>query len=79
VFALIYPRGFVIALGYAAIFVAILEILLPSSMIYKLRKNNAQKSIYKSFWGHPTLLALIFIAGIAVILCQILVAVHVIT
>ena len=37
IFAVFYPQGFILALGYAAIFVAILEIILPSLMVHKLR------------------------------------------
>lgn len=40
VFALFYPKGFIIALGYAAIFMAILEIIFPALMAYKLQKQN---------------------------------------
>jgi tyrosine-specific transport protein len=36
-FALFYPQGFIMALGYAAIALAVLAILLPTVMVYKVR------------------------------------------
>jgi len=41
IFALYYPKGFIIALGYAAIFEAILVVILPALMAYKLRAQDA--------------------------------------
>lgn len=40
VFELIYPNGFMLALNYAGIFVAVLNGLLPVVMSYKLRKKR---------------------------------------
>lgn len=39
-FALFYPQGFIMALGYAAIALAVLAILLPTVMVYKVRFNQ---------------------------------------
>jgi aromatic amino acid transport protein len=66
IFALCYPKGFVIALGYAAIFVAILEIVLPALMVYKLRKSTKLSSPYHTFGG-TFLLFIILIAGVLLI------------
>ncbi|WP_261904295.1 aromatic amino acid transport family protein [Vibrio fortis] len=43
-FALFYPQGFIMALGYAAIALAVLAILLPTIMVYKVRFTQEQKS-----------------------------------
>ena len=40
IFAVYYPRGFVIALSYASIFVAILLITLPAMMAWKARQKK---------------------------------------
>ena len=50
IFAVFYPNGFVMALGYASIFVAILLIGLPALMAWEIRsksqKNNRFSKIY---------------------------------
>jgi tyrosine-specific transport protein len=71
IFALFYPKGFMLALGNAAIFVAILEIILPVLMIYKLRKDKSLNSTYR-VWGGTTLLVLVFIVGVVIIALQIM-------
>lgn len=71
IFAFYFPHGFVLALEYAAIFVAIITVILPALMAYKLRKNTQLKSPYRVFGGNA-LLFLIIIAGCAVIIFQIL-------
>lgn len=47
IFAIFYPQGFILALGYASIFVAILTIIFPALMTYVSRKN-ARKHIQQS-------------------------------
>lgn len=68
-FALFYPKGFIFALGYAAIFVAILEVLLPAAMVYRLRKTRAQKP-YQVMGGNA-LLVFIGLCGCVIIAAQI--------
>lgn len=68
--ALVAPNGFIHALGYAAIFVAILEVLLPAAMAYRLRKSYTTRPY--TLWGGNTLLGIIFIAGIGIIACQLM-------
>ena len=43
-FALFYPQGFIMALGYAAIALVILAIFLPVIMVWKQRNSTSQKS-----------------------------------
>jgi len=74
-FALFYPQGFVIALGYAAICVAILEIILPSLMLYKLRRHQKLQSTYRLNINNVGLLLIIFL-GITIIAIQILASIH---
>ncbi|MDW5415078.1 aromatic amino acid transport family protein [Iodobacter sp. CM08] len=49
VFAWIYPEGFVLALGAAAIFLSILAILFPALALYKLRSQ----ATYRTDWRVP--------------------------
>lgn len=74
-FAIFYPKGFILALGYAAIFVAVLEIILPAMMVYQLRKSKTLKSPSRAFGGNILLTMVIFI-GIALIICQLLSIIH---
>lgn len=64
VFALFYPKGFVTALGFAAIALSILALLLPSAMAFKSRLKNARQ--YQVKGGAPALF-IVFICGIIVI------------
>ncbi|MCC8374957.1 MULTISPECIES: tyrosine transporter TyrP [Photorhabdus] len=68
IFALFYPKGFVMALGYAAIALSILALVLPSLLAYKSRQQNERR--YRVPGGKPVLL-LVFTCGIAVIAIQI--------
>ncbi|RAX14388.1 tyrosine transporter TyrP [Photorhabdus bodei] len=68
IFALFYPKGFVMALGYAAIALSILALVLPSLLAYKSRQQNELR--YRVPGGKPVLL-LVFTCGIAVIAIQI--------
>ncbi len=68
IFALFYPKGFVMALGYAAVALSILALLLPSLLAYKSRQQNERR--YRVPGGKPILL-LVFACGVAVIAIQI--------
>ncbi|MFB9996233.1 MULTISPECIES: tyrosine transporter TyrP [Providencia] len=67
IFALFYPKGFVMALGYAAIALSVLALLLPSAMALKSRHANPRK--YQVLGGTPALF-IVFLCGIAVITIQ---------
>ncbi len=69
--ALLCRKGFVIAINYAAIFVAFLCIVLPAMMAYKVRKNQAMQSPYKVKGGN-IMLSTVFLSGIIFILLAIL-------
>ncbi|MGL6026030.1 MAG: aromatic amino acid transport family protein [Vibrio sp.] len=55
VFALFYPQGFIMALGYAAIALAILAIFLPLAMVIKVRQQ-ASSTDYQVNGGNVALL-----------------------
>jgi tyrosine-specific transport protein len=66
IFALFYPKGFTLALNYAAIFVAIIALILPSLMICRLRNSKVLKSSYRMF-GCNIVFVLVFISGIVLV------------
>lgn len=70
-FALFYPQGFIMALGYAAIALAILAIFLPVVMIMKTRANN-QAAAYQVAGGR---LGIVFcsVSGLFIVLAQCLI------
>jgi len=67
-FALFYPRGFVMALGYAGVALAMLALLIPSLLAWQSRKHTPQ-SDYRVRGGKPALLLVLF-CGVAVIAIQ---------
>lgn len=72
-FALFYPEGFIMALGYAAIALAVLAILLPAAMVLKSRKEYRDARFYRVKGGDS---AVIFVSviGVLVILAQLCVS-----
>ncbi|NBD00985.1 tyrosine transporter TyrP [Atlantibacter hermannii] len=72
VFALFYPQGFVMALGYAGVALAILALIIPSLLVWKSRQQHSGAA-YRVMGGTP-LLALIFACGIGIIVIQALIA-----
>ncbi len=71
VFALFYPQGFVMALGYAGVALAILALIIPSLLVWKSRQQHRVAG-YRVTGGTP-LLALIFLSGIGIIIIQALI------
>ncbi|MFU0893196.1 aromatic amino acid transport family protein, partial [Kluyvera sichuanensis] len=67
-FALFYPRGFVMALGYAGVALAVLALIIPSLLTMQSRKHHPEGG-YRVAGGKPVLW-LVFTCGIAVILIQ---------
>jgi tyrosine-specific transport protein len=70
-FALYYPQGFRLALGFAGIFVAITCIILPALFAWRVRKNPALSSPYRVPGGTP-LLIMVSLCGIAVIAFEVM-------
>ncbi|WP_434776960.1 tyrosine transporter TyrP [Neisseria sp. Ec49-e6-T10] len=63
-FALFYPQGFQIALGYASIALSILALLLPTMLVWQTRKQHTNG--YRVPGGTP-LLFLVFCFGLTII------------
>lgn len=66
-FALLYPKGFVFALGFAAIALAVLSLLLPALLVQQTRKQHSQG--YRVMGGQLGLL-MVFMLGVAIIVIQ---------
>nr|WP_256492231.1 aromatic amino acid transport family protein [Endozoicomonas sp. SCSIO W0465] len=69
VIAIMFPDGFVPALGYAAIALVILGILLPTAMVYVLRKDPAYENPFRAPGG-TMLMSSCFVFGCIIILSQ---------
>lgn len=74
-FVFLYPKGFVLALGYSSIFVAILALILPPLMVRNLRKKNKEQ-IYRT-WQTTPILWLLVLLGIGFAVVQILSSFHI--
>lgn len=66
VFVIFYPQGFVLALGYASIFVALLLIILPVFMVWKIRNETKKHTAFKKI-----VLVIVALAGAGIIALQI--------
>ena len=68
IFALLFPSSFILALGYAGVFVAILYGILPSLIVWKTRYHAQTQSSapYRFPAGRYTLVALMIIAVIVI-------------
>ncbi|RSD28322.1 aromatic amino acid transport family protein [Vibrio pectenicida] len=71
-FALFYPQGFIMALGYAAISLAILAIFLPILMVKKARVIDNSQASYQVMGGNLGLLVSGTV-GVVIITAQILI------
>lgn len=72
-FALFYPKGFMMALGYAAIALAILAIFLPTAMVYKMRQSKQAVGQYR-VRGGKAMLSFTAMFGVLIVGIQILIA-----
>lgn len=67
-FALFYPKGFIFALGFAAIALAVLSLLLPALLVRQTRKQHTGG--YQVYGGQFGLL-LVFVLGLGIIAIQV--------
>ena len=74
-FSLFYPQGFVIALGYAGVALAVLALLLPALLVWQSRKNSPAGA-YRVPGGKPAL-CLILLCGVGIIAIQAAIALDV--
>jgi len=65
-YALIYPHGFIIALGYAGIFVVILLCIMPAAMAWRGRARQKQR-VYQTIGGKLPLLVVVLFAAIVIV------------
>lgn len=72
-FALFYPQGFIMALGYAAIALAVLAILLPVAMVMRSRALNQDKQAFTVSGGTPALMVTLA-AGVVIIAVQVMIS-----
>ncbi|WP_434137358.1 tyrosine transporter TyrP [Photobacterium leiognathi] len=71
-FAIFYPQGFIMALGYAAIALVILAIFLPVAMVRSQRKKHKSENIMPSYMvrGGNLALLIVTLAGVLIISAQ---------
>ncbi len=67
-FAILYPQGFLVAIQYASIPLAILILILPALMVYNLRKNRELKSPYRVKCGNIAIASIALVGTISVVL-----------
>lgn len=67
IFVMFYPKGFILALGNAAICVAFSHVMLPALMVYKLRQKEI-KSPYNVKGGNWILGSILFIGALLIVL-----------
>ncbi|GLO63278.1 tyrosine transporter TyrP [Vibrio sp. MACH09] len=77
-FALFYPEGFIMALGYAAIALVILAIFLPVAMVIKSRSQYTDGHNWYRVKGGKIGLLLSVAIGVLIIVSQLLVSIGVI-
>jgi tyrosine-specific transport protein len=71
-FALFYPQGFIMALGYAAIALTILAIFLPVAMVKKARALEDTDMLYQVKGGQAAL-SLVAATGVLIVGAQLLI------
>lgn len=71
-FALFYPQGFVLALGYAGVALAVLALIIPAMLVWRSRQQHGAAA-YRTAGGAPLLL-LVLLCGIGVIVIQLFIA-----
>jgi tyrosine-specific transport protein len=69
-FAWFYPNGFILALRYVAVFVTILEVILPALMVWSLRRNESTLHSSYRVWGNHLVLLVVMLCGFSLITIQ---------
>ncbi|MGG5506067.1 MULTISPECIES: aromatic amino acid transport family protein [unclassified Myroides] len=69
-FALFYPDGFVIALGYASISLVVLALIIPMLMLQRAKKRAGEKTSFL----HYTIYGFLWILSILIVVLQLLLA-----
>jgi len=71
IFALAYPKGFIMALGYAGVFVAVLHGILPAVMVWSGRYTKRDMAKGYRVWGGKSMLILVCLISFVVIYAQV--------
>lgn len=68
IFAVYYPNGFIIALGYAGVIVALIHGILPAMMVWsgRYRKKLSHDGDYKVWGGKPLMIAVIVVSCVVI-------------
>jgi len=74
-FAIFYPQGFIIALGYAAFALVVLALFLPVAMVYVQRKERKNEGYRVK--GGTTGLVIVTLFGILIMSVQVLQMLHI--
>lgn len=69
VFALFFPKGFLLALGYASLFVAFTCVIQPALMVMKLRRSKELHSPYRVSGGWLPIAVALF-SGVLIIVIE---------
>ena len=69
IFALFYPKGFLVAIGYAGVFVGILYGIFPVLMVWKGRYIDKKEERFQVIGG-KTLLFIIFMGSVSILFFQ---------
>jgi len=66
IFTIYYPNGFVMALSYSGVFIAVLCLILPAIMAYRLRSHTepAVESPYRVACGKASFAVIIFVGAV---------------
>ncbi len=65
--ALLYPQGFIAALGFAGVALAILALFLPVLMVWKTRRLHQR---HYQVWGGNPMLVLVLLCGMLIVVAQ---------
>ena len=76
IFTIFYPKAFMLGMSYASSFIAILFIILPALMVYRLRKNPKLQSSYRTIFGNKITTIIIGILGVILCILPILKNLH---
>src|SRR5690625_1481510 len=74
-FALYFPQGFVFALGFAAVALSVLSLLLPALLAWRVRQRHSHSQQHYRVWGGSAALALVLVVGVGIIAIQLAVVV----
>ncbi len=74
-FALYFTKGFILALGYGGVFIAILYGILPVLMVWRARYQEKKQVAYRLFGGKGILL-IIFVGACVIIMLELATALH---